>query len=44
MLGISHDRLIAAPARAARRRSAAILMSRFSNSARRISCVSTGSW
>ena len=34
MLGISHDRLISAPARAARRRSAATLTSRFSIAAR----------
>ncbi len=43
MLGIIHDRLIVSPARAARTRSLAILMSRFSLAARRTSCDSTGS-
>ena len=43
MLGSSHDRLTVSPARAARTRSAAILMFRFSRAARRIRSDSTGS-
>lgn len=44
MLGNNHDRLIVAPARAARRRSAATLTSRFPTAARRMRSERTGSW
>ena len=44
MLGSSHDRLTVTPARAARRRSAAILTSRFSRAAQVHQVHRTGSW